>query len=336
MKKRDVISVGSALRDVMYYTSDTDVIKNPKNDPIRLKLMCVEYGAKLQSDKVYFAFGGGGANTSINFAGLGLKTGVLASIGYDLDGRGIKEHLEFSGVDTGLLRITQDHRTGFSFLVVDEKSGEHTAFVYYGSARDLSVPKSALQQNPADWYYVSSIYSRKWREVMERLGDTKSSRIAWNPGSRQLKAGYRGLKRFVSQTSVLILNKDEATELTLSQPKTKRAGSTKQMLQQLHSWGPEIVVITNSRKGAFAYDGKEHYYMKSPNDKPKDTTGAGDCYGSSFVAGIIRYNGDIKKAMKLAQVNATALVHSIGAQNGFLKWKDLPKNLKKRPAKRKR
>lgn len=325
----DVISVGSALRDVMYYTGDCQVIDNPADDPLRERMICVEFGAKIQSNKVFFAFGGGAANTSLNFAGLGLKTGVLSSTGFDLDGRGIKEHLEANKIDTSLLMITQKYRTGFSFLVVDEKSGEHSAYVYYGAARDITVTPQQLHRRPASWYYVSSLTAEKWRSLLDRLFAAEESRVAWNPGGMQLNAGYRGLKKYLEKTSMLILNRDEATELVLSKPGTKQAGTIRQMLRAIHGWGPEIVVITNSKKGTHVYDGNEYFFLKAPSDKPKDTTGAGDCYGSSFLAGYIRYNGNIRKSMQLAQKNVTSLVHSVGAQSGLLKWKELPKSLRK-------
>ncbi|MFH1426414.1 MAG: carbohydrate kinase family protein [Candidatus Kerfeldbacteria bacterium] len=328
-KTFDVVSVGSALRDVMFYTKDCSVVKNPKKDPTRVNLLCVEFGAKIQSEKVTFTFGGGAANTSINFAGLGLRTGVLSSIGYDLDGRGIKEHMEANKVDTELLLITQRHRTGFSYLVVDENSGEHTAYVYYGAAHDLEVARPSLVRRPTKWYYISSLYSDSWRDLLRTINSIDKSKVAWNPGSRQLEKGYRGLKPFIEKTDLMILNKDEATELILSHPKKNKAGTIPQMLKEIHSWGPGIVLITNSRKGAYAYDGAEVTFLKPPQDRPKDTTGAGDCYGSSFLAGYVKYKGNIMKSMKLAQKNASSLVQSIGAQNGLLKWKDLPKSLKK-------
>ncbi len=328
MKQLDVITVGSALRDVMYYTSESSVIKNPKKDPTKKKLICVEYGAKIRSNDVFFEFGGGASNTAVNFAGLGLRAGIITSTGDDFDGRGIHEHLESARVDTSLIQISKKYRTGFSFLAVDKRSGEHTAYVYYGAAEDLVIKRAQLERTPTKWFYVASLNAVKWQGLLDQIFKTQSN-VAWNPGGKQLRAGYRGLKRFIEQTTVLIVNRDEATELSLSHPSVRSAGRIDAMLKRLHSWGPEIVVITDSRAGSYAYDGDEVYHMKAPQDKPKDTTGAGDCYGSSFVAGLVKYKGDIKKSMKLATTCATHLVHSIGAQHGLITWKDLPASLKK-------
>ncbi len=328
MKKLDIISIGSAVRDVVFHTDQLEVIDNPSHDPTKKKLLCVEYGAKVRSDKVKFYFGGGAANTSINFSGLGLRSAALTSIGDDFDGQAIKKNLEEHGVNTRLLHVSKKHRTALSFLTVDDGSGEHAAFVYYGAATDLDVSDATLKKNPAKWFYISSINMAKWKKLLTKIVGTGSD-IAWNPGGQQLEAGYAGLKRFIAKTTVLILNEDEATELILSHPKENKAGTVKQMVKTIHAWGPQIVIITSGRRGSTAYNGEKVMLQKTPNDKPLDTTGAGDCYGSTFTTGYIKYNGDVEKAMKLAALNATHLVHTVGAHNGLLQWKDIPRALQR-------
>lgn len=324
-QKLDVITVGSALRDVMYYT-DECCVKTNKQDPLRPKLMCVEYGAKIRSDKVHFGFGGGGCNTAINFRGLGLHTGIITSIGFDLDGRGLKAHLDERGINTALVQITQEHRTGLSFLVVDEKTGDHTAYIYYGATQNLEVRSSSLARYPTKWYYIASLNAHNWPQLLACIFAAPYTLHAWNPGSAQLAQGYRGLRAFLSQTAILLLNKDEATELILSHSKHGKITAMRDMLRIIFSWGPRLVVITNSRRGSHAYDGQKYYYAQAGASDPVDTTGAGDCYGSTFVAAYVRYKGDIQKAMRLATINADSLVRSIGAQSGLLSWPKLIKS----------
>ena len=100
------------------------------------------------------------------------------------------------------------------------------------------------------------------------------------------------------------------------------------MARTIQRWGPQMVVVTDGRKGAYVYDGQNVHVQKPAKDRVKDTTGAGDCFGSSFISGLVRYNGNIVQSMQLAIRNTTSLVHSIGAQQGLLKWRDLPKKFK--------
>jgi len=57
--------------------------------------------------------------------------------------------------------------------------------------------------------------------------------------------------------------------------------------------------------------------------KRVDTTGVGDAFGSSFVAGLELYKGNIQKAMHLGVKNTASVVSQQGAQNGLLNKKDI-------------
>lgn len=325
-KVLDIISIGNSVRDVMFYTNRMQSIRNPRRDPLVQRLLCVEYGAKIRSEEVYFLFGGGGSNTAVNFAGLGLRTGIITAVGNDLDGNAIIDHLHKKHVDTRLITRDKLQRTGFSFLTVDQQSGEHTVFVYYGAAQTLRITPAILRQK-TEWYYLSSINALTWKQSLRQLCIT-DRKIAWNPGGLQLHSGYRGLKPYLPSITVFILNADEARELILTHGRS-RTGSIEHMANTIQSWGPHLVMITDGRAGSWVSDGHDVFFYKPPQDHPKDTAGAGDSFGSSFVAGYIRYEGDINKALRLATLNATYNVHVIGAQEGLLKWSQLPATLRR-------
>lgn len=327
----DVITIGSALRDVMFYTNACTIQQNPSHDPLLERLLCVEYGAKIRSEKVFFEFGGGASNTAVNFVGLGLRTSILTAIGFDFDGRVIKEHLDHQGVDIHHMQVTQHYRTGFSFLIVDEHTGEHSAFVYYGAAQDINISRATLQKKIPRCYYIASLNCPKWRELLQVFFTIDGPMRAWNPGSLQLKAGWRGLRPFLLKTSVLILNKDEASELIQSYDRKIKTQTLRSMVRVIHQWGPSIVVITSGRDGATVFDGTSFYHDKPGKHTPLDTTGAGDCFGSTFVAGLLRTHGNVARSIRLATENANALVSSIGAQRGLLRWKTLVRRVNHRP-----
>jgi ribokinase len=327
----DIVSVGSALRDIAFFSSDIHVIDNPRKDLLSEKLFAFESGAKLRSDNVSFSYGGGAANTSVNFAGLGLSTAAIASVGDDEDGDAIVKHFQSQGVKTTFLHRSQTHRTGFSFIAVDEQSGDRTAFVYYGASRDLPISAAEIHRIRTRWFYVSSLNHPKWAQLLTMLNSHEDARIAWNPGGLQLAADARTLKRLIKKVDVLIVNRDEALECGMKikafSKSTAAKLSLKALARGLQECGPGIVVVTNGRQGAAAANARHEYFLRTPNDTPVDTTGAGDCYGSSFVAGLLHYAGNIPLAMDLAQANSSALVKKVGAQNGLLQWKQLPRRL---------
>ena len=97
----------------------------------------------------------------------------------------------------------------------------------------------------------------------------------------------------------------------------------------IFSYGPKIVVITNGKYGAYAYDGQKQYYQKVIQEKRRvDTTGVGDAFGSTLVAGLELFKGDIKKAMLLSAHNTAAVIGQQGAQNGSLSRREILKRVK--------
>jgi sugar/nucleoside kinase (ribokinase family) len=83
-----------------------------------------------------------------------------------------------------------------------------------------------------------------------------------------------------------------------------------------------IAVMTDGARGAIVSDGRYIYRAGIFKEKKLvDRTGAGDAFGSGFVAGFI-LKKDIHFALRLASANATSVVEKIGAQAGILRRKD--------------
>lgn len=84
------------------------------------------------------------------------------------------------------------------------------------------------------------------------------------------------------------------------------------------SGGDRVVIMTKGPKGVIASDGKYIYSAGIFKEKRFiDRTGAGDAFGSGFVAGLIRTK-KIEEAIRLGSANGTAVVEELGAKNGLL------------------
>lgn len=319
MKKLDVVTIGSAVRDVLFLTDAAETFKNPKADPTKLQLIGFEYGAKIHSDAVARYYGGGANNTAVSMSRLGLKVAACVRVGNDAEGEATLAHLKRENVDTQFVQRDAKQPTGFSFLVEETRTHEHVAFVDYGANEQLTVPAGVLQANPS-WLYVSSLSSKRWPQLMKQILGSKVD-VAWNPGAIQL-AKPAVLKPLLKKVAVLILNRDEATELA------GEIGTASSLAKTLSQLGPRCVVVTDGRQGASVYAAGVHYATKADLRAPKDTTGAGDAFGSSLIAGLVRYKGNLNRALELATLNASAEVSKPGAQNGLLRWSQLPAKLK--------
>ena len=325
MKKR-IVTLGGATEDINIYPKETIVVDN-KNDLLRQKLLAFEYGAKISINNSVNTFGGGAANAAVNFSNLGFNSSILTILGKDERGRRILNNFKKKKVNTDLIIYSKEKLSPFSLIVIGPKK-EHVAFVSSGCKEDMEIKKIAKKKlKQIDWLYISSL-SGDWESLLKGVMDLPKN-IAWNPGARQLKVGARKLRKFFKKTRVLCLNKDEAIELVLSDVAYKNKkesffNNINNLLKAVYSLGPDMVLITNGKKGASLYDGTNIYKQGVIKEKKMtDTTGVGDAFNSSFVAGLEIYSGNIKKALFLAAKNTSSVVSFFGAQNGLLTKKDI-------------
>ena len=326
LKKFDVITIGGATQDIMYYTDDAEIIKNKANI-LKQKLIAFEYGAKIISNDVHITFGGGGMNTALSFAALNLKTATFLNLGYDWIGELIIKEIKNKKINTKYINQDKSTYSGFSFIINHGDCNEHAIFGHRGANRELKLSKNKISKLKTKWIYIASL-SGKDKLVKDNIKNIftnkKKIKIAWNPGGAQLKYGYKFFQKYLPQVEVFNLNKDEAIELVLSTG--LKTTNINKLLEKIYSWGPRMVVITDGHKGAHIYNGEKKYFKKAlPNTKGMNTTGAGDAFGSSFVAGLIMYKNNIEKSLKLATYRSNAVIKKIGAQKGLLNKSQLKK-----------
>ena len=323
----DIITIGGATEDITFYTNEGVLIDN-KKDLIRQRLLAFEYGAKIKIDKSFSHFGGGAANAAVSLAGFGFKTAALIARGDDSRGERILKNLTSRRVDISLAQKIKNSASGFSFLLVGPQN-EHIVFSNRAANDELRITNYELRiLNNTKWIYLTSL-SGAWKANLDKIFSAKGIKIAWNPGHRQILTGLKTIGKYFAKTEVLLVNKDEAIELVMSDKKYVCKGraffnEVKNLLKILHSYGARIVIITKGRYGADAWDGNKFYFQPVIKEKKRlDTTGVGDAFGSSFVAGLAAYQGNIKKALLLGARNTASVISQPGAQNGLLTKKDL-------------
>lgn len=327
MKRLDCLVIGGATQDVMFYTDESVILNNPK-DITRQKLIGFEYGAKLSAQAAYFTLGGGAQNVSVGMSKLGLKVGILTAIGGGGIGDEIRQNLKDYKIDQSLVKFYPKDRSSFSFIVNTGKFNEHVIFTYRGANFLIKIAPADLNKVKTGWYYITSLQGDNWRANLRTIfkhSRKQKVKVAWNPGGTQLGAGYKYLRKYIKQTEVFNINKDEAIELVLSYG--KQVTNIQRLLLTIKSWGSEMVVITDGASGAYVFDGKKIYYRKAFKIKGIDTTGAGDSFGSTFVWGIIKLKS-ISKALRAGIINSNNVITAIGAQNGLLTARQLKNKLK--------
>jgi sugar/nucleoside kinase (ribokinase family) len=315
----DLLSIGSALEDIFVRSDRVTIVDN--YDAETGQVLMLPLGAKLEAQLIQHEIGGGGANTSVFFSRLGIRTGLIARLGKDRAAAVIAEALDNEGVVTDYLIADAEHSSGKSVLIM-APNGNRTVLAQRG-AGGLFQPEEIREDvvSQAKWIYLSSIGGdRQTLLKIFALSHIHQVKIAWNPGMKELELGAHVLVPMLQQTAVLILNREEAAFLTKLPHQSSEA-----LLNRLISMlGTGIVVITDGARGAVAYDGRQIETLPGHAVSVVDATGAGDAFGSGFVAAHYLGSG-MDQALSFALHNAESVIGQVGAQAGLLRREDLTK-----------
>lgn len=303
-----IVSLGSALQDI--YLIDHDDFVGSKVGEVE-KLEEINIGSKVDIDNISFEVGGGGTNSAVTFARHGHETIFLGNVGTDPAGQAVEELLNDEGIDTSYIVHPKNLKTGVSVILLDTKSGERTILTYRGaSARFNNLDENDLELIKPDWLYVTSLRGDmdtllRFFEKAKELG----AKIMFNPGKLELKEKKK-LIGLLEDVDVLLVNKEEAAEIVPGK-------ILEELLSHLSSY-VKTVIITTGSMGAIATNGEETYRFGIYEDVPvKDTTGAGDSFGSGFLASLAS-GKSFKDALIFGSANSTSVVSKLGAKIGIL------------------
>lgn len=299
-----MLAIGKANQDV--YLSGK--IFRPVNDDGVMEEQ-FELGAKLPVDGVVFATGGNAMNASITFARQGLEAELMCMLGTDPSGQAVLAALDEEGVSTKYVVQDERFQTSYSTILL-APNGERTILTYQGAhPHDTGWPFDLSAIEKADWLYLSSVGSMPLLEKIITKAAQHGVQIALNPGSRELKEIPK-LKALLDDVSVLILNKDEMELLA-------EGSSLEELVRHGTHYAP-TVVVSDGPRGVMATDSKTIVKAGMYEDvKVVDRLGAGDAFGSGFVA-MHAQGKSLEESIIFASANATGVVSEVGATTGIL------------------
>ena len=308
VNKYDVITFGSATWDIYLSPEKMNVISDsifPSGKAVAFNL-----GSKINLKETQFNIGGGGVNTAFTFKNQGFKVAYIGCVGNDVLGNEIISKLKKERIETKLIQKTEKASTNCS-VIFNHKGQDRTILNYRGASEHLSKFSFLM----AEWFYLAPL-SGKLAKLTQEIIDYafgKKIKIAFNPGNAQLKLPKKVLMNMIKKADVLLLNQEEAALLTNNEFKQEQ--KIIEDLKKIHSG---IVVITKGDKGIVLIDKDNKVIVKRIKPiKSIDKTGAGDAFGSAFVAGLKKYN-DIEKAISLGLKNSASCVKKQGSTNGLL------------------
>jgi len=317
-----IIAIGDIVVDTHVKIDDASVECDLNGRECKL---CLNYAAKIPVTDSFQTIGGNCANLSFSTTKLGLETAILSTIGDDSNGQAIQENLKQAGIDTQHIYLDKKVKTRYSIIL--NFKGERTILSYH-QKRKYQWPDNFP---PTDWIYYTSLsegFAPVQEKLLKFLSKHPTVRLAFNPGSYQLKSALNLTKDILPYCDLLIVNLQEAEKITGVSIKKSKTVST--LIHKLLSLGTKEVVITDAANGAWAGNPEEIWHMPSYPVDIVSKTGAGDAFSAGYLAAKI-YSHDLPNCLTWGIANSCAVLGHFGIQNGLLDKNNINKMIKQFP-----
>ena len=252
--------------------------------------------------------GGKGANQALAARRLGAEVRLIACVGDDAAGRGIRDALAAEGVDVGGIASVSEAATGTALIVVDAE-GRNQIAVAPGANRRLDVETVARRR--ADF---------EWADVLVCQLETPMPTVRW-----ALEEGRRrGVLTILNPAPVpdspidvwplvdyLTPNDGEAARL--SGVAVSDRASAAEAAGVLRGYGVEAVAVTLGADGATCVTDRESLHAPAFEVAVVDTTAAGDTFNAALAVSLAE-RASLAGALRFANAAAALACTRRGAQ----------------------
>lgn len=305
----DFLAIGDITTDAFIRIKEANVHCRLDTENCEL---CMKFGDKVPFEyvKVIKAVGNS-ANAAVAVARLGINSGLIAQVGSDENGKDCINTLHKERVDSRYVKVHKGMSTNYHFVL------------WYDVDRTILINHIEYQyklpeiRRAPKWIYLSSLASNTHeyhKEIAQYLKNNPQVKLAFQPGTFQIKLGIDELRDIYKRTEVFICNVEEAQRILHTD-----SHDIKVLLTEIHTNGPKIVLITDGPKGAFMLDGEHYYFIPEyPDPKPPvERTGCGDAFSATFVAALLLGKSPLE-ALMWAPINPMSVIQYVGAQEGLM------------------
>lgn len=320
-KQIDFLAIGDIVTEPFIKIKDAESYCDIDGDNCKLSF---RFGDKVpyESAEICKAVGNS-ANAAVSASRLGVNSYLMTYVGNDQIGKENIEELKKNNVNTDYVETIDGMPSNYHYVLWYGTDRtilvKHTEFPY-SFPMDLPEPK---------WMYLSSLATNSTPyhiEIGKYLSAHPNVKLAFQPGTFQMKLGIETLKDIYNHTEIFFCNYEEAQRILQTQEKDKLV-----LMQGLRNLGPKIVVVTDGLRGAYCYDGTDAYFMPLYPHTPIESTGAGDAFASTFTTAIM-LGKSISEALSWGPINSMSVVQQVGAQKGLLTRSKLEEFLKNAPS----
>lgn len=296
--------------------------------PTEPTLLCIgdvnpDISLPVRESRLEASFSGGGtvANTAVGASRLGVRTSFCGGIGDDLFGSKMVEMLEAEGVDTSYCQRIPGSFSNLVFAVV-QPDGQRNIFVW---PREKAAQSRLLPCHlPTEQFGLIHFSSITFRE--EPVCSTILGYITASAGS--ILSYDLNLRREFFEDSPQF---ERAVQTSLSMAHIIYGSAEEEFYPLTGIQDPQracraisedaCVIARLGKEGLFCQYGQASYYEPAYEVELIDSTGAGDCFDSAFLASLCR-GYELSEALKIANAAAALSLQTVGAR-GCPDWPSL-------------
>lgn len=318
----DFVAIGDITTDCFIKIKDAEEMMDHG-----VRELCVRFGDKVPFDEaVEVRAVGNAANAAVAARRIGVSSALIARVGDDQNGKNCRETLIGNGVADEYVETQQGSPTNYHYVLM---YGPERTILVKQNTFNYSVPQ--FDGSPK-YIYLTSLGESTvpfHHEIAAYCAAHPETKLAFQPGTFQIKLGKDELKDVYAVTEIFFCNKEEAQTILGT-----TESDVKMLMENIRALGPKIVVVTDGPNGSniLEPDGSAWHVPMYPDPAPPvSRTGAGDATASTTVA-FIELGLAPREALLRGIINAASVVQGIGAQTKLLSKEDIEAWYAKRPA----
>jgi sugar/nucleoside kinase (ribokinase family) len=251
---------------------------------------------------------GGTANRCVASARLGLRTGLIGTVGPDMFGDHVAAALgEQDNLD---LRWLRRHPTAHTPLTVAVANSEDRTFITY-QEQATTLPELWEGRLPHARALHIGVQRPvpEWVTRMREAGTFVVGGVGWDADGHW----SRDVLARLAQVDMFLPNAVEAMNFT-------RTASPEAATEALAALVPEVVV-TDGPHGAVGFDRESGTVIRVPAPRVEvaDPTGAGDVFAAAYLYGVLA-GRPLEHRMRLATLAAACSVRTLGGADSAPTW----------------
>ena len=255
-----IVGIGANVFDTLY-----NIPTYPKED------------TKMRATASKTAGGGPVATGLVAAKKLGVDTAYIGVLSDDNGGKFLKEDFEKYGVETKYIDVKSGYRSFQSVLWLCEDTATRTCVFDKGD-----LPPLVLNDTQIKAIKDAEILMVDGNEMDAAVEGAKIARKSGTKVLYDCGGLYDGVEKLLALTDIMIPSEEFALGHTGC---TTAEEAAKTLYETYH---PEVVVITQGKRGGIIYDGKEIIAYPIYPAVVVDSNGSGDVFHGAFAAGIVR------------------------------------------------